>query len=267
MNKLYYFFLFFTLLIFNESVSGKEKDLLSYQSVYEISLDNSKERKNTFGKPVIKEANGELLMDWFNNCNSWSSNQRMFINFVNSSGVGTVTDINYSLTEKNSSTSMDFALQVKENNLLVQRVNGRAERKKNINIQLFDPDEKNFIFDNDVLFPHQHLKLIIEKLGTEKNIFSHKLYEGSLPEKYLNISTFISQESVINKSKFIPKEIDNIFWDVRMAYYEEKKQVPEMELTLKLNKQGVITFYKYDYPDYSLIMKLKKIIISPSNCN
>ena len=52
-----------------------------------------------------------------------------------------------------------------------------------------------------------------------------------------------------------------------MAYYEEKKQVPEMELTLKLNKQGVITFYKYDYPDYSLIMKLKKIIISPSNCN
>lgn len=267
MNKLYYFFLFFTLLTLDKSIYSKNKGLLSYQSVYEISLDNSIEKKNTFGQSIIKEANGELLMDWFNNCNSWSSNQRMFINFVNSSGVGTVTDINYSLTEKNDSTSMDFALQVKENNLVVQRVNGKAERKNNTNIQLFDPDEKKITFNNDVLFPHQHLKLIISKLGTEKNIFSHKLYEGSLPEKYFNISTFISQESTIHKGKLIPKEIENIFWDVRMAYYEEKKQVPEMELTLKLNKQGVITFYKYDYPGYSLILKLKKIIISPSKCN
>ena len=71
--------------------------------------------KNTFGKLYIKDANGELLLDWYDNCSSWASNQRMYISFMNSSGIGTISDINYSLKEDYDGSKMDFALQVKEN--------------------------------------------------------------------------------------------------------------------------------------------------------
>jgi len=263
MNKIKHILLVIIIFFLNNSLKSAEIDLLSYQSVYEITLDKNREMKNTFGQTTIKEANGELLLDWFNNCDSWSSNQRMYLSFLNSSGVGSVSDINYSLTEKNDSSEMNFALQVKENNILVQRVNGIAKRKNDLKIQLFNPKEKNLTFKKNVLFPHQHLKKIIEILGTEKKIFSEKVYEGSIPDNYLDISTFINQESVKEDSKKFSKEIQNKFWVVRMAYYKDNNQVPEMELTAKINNQGVVSYFKYDYPTYSLIMNLKKIQISP----
>ena len=115
MNKIKHILLVIIIFFLNNSLKSAEIDLLSYQSVYEITLDKNREMKNTFGQTTIKEANGELLLDWFNNCDSWSSNQRMYLSFLNSSGVGSVSDINYSLTEKNDSSEMNFALQVKEN--------------------------------------------------------------------------------------------------------------------------------------------------------
>ena len=55
-------------------------------------------------------------MDCINNCdNSWVSNQRMMTRFINSHGVGTVNEINYSINEKMNGKNMDFLLEVKEN--------------------------------------------------------------------------------------------------------------------------------------------------------
>ena len=111
-------YIFFLVLFSYNELFSKTNRLVSYQSIYEINLDNDREIKNTFGQPYVKSANGELLLDWFNDCNSWSSNQRMYISFVNSSGVGTVSDINYSLNEDHDSSRMNFALQVKQDNMI-----------------------------------------------------------------------------------------------------------------------------------------------------
>ena len=111
-------------------VFGKSDKLLSYQSVYEITLDKQRDIKNTFGQPYIKDANGELLIDWFDDCSAWVSNQRMYISFINSSGIGTVSDINYSLNENYENLEMNFALQVKENNIVVEQFRGSGKKKK-----------------------------------------------------------------------------------------------------------------------------------------
>tara|TARA_X000000950_G_C13889698_1_gene650324 strand:- start:232 stop:1038 length:807 start_codon:yes stop_codon:yes gene_type:complete len=267
MKKLNNIFLYLILTLFLcEELNSENLPLLSYQSAYEITLDKNRKDKNKFGKSTIKEANGELLLDWFNNCGSWSSNQRMFLSFLNSSGIGTVSDINYSITEKNDGTEMTFALQVKENNILVQRVNGEANKGNKMKIKTFSPEEKILEFDDSVIFPHQHLKEIINNLGTKNSIFSAKVYEGSIPNNFLNISTFVNEGSAKENPELMPKEVINKFWTVRMAYYKEKNQTPEMELTANINRQGVVSYFKYDYPEYSLIMKLKKLIISPDMC-
>ena len=258
-------YLIFTFLV-NEQINSEEIELISYQSLYEITLDKERKSDNRLGQPSIKEANGELLLDWFNNCDSWSSNQRMFLSFLNSSGVGTISDINYSITEKNDGTEMKFALQVKENNLLIQRVNGEAKREEKLKIRTLNPEEKKLEFEKSVLFPHQHLKKIIKNLGTKNKIFSEKVYEGSIPNNYLNISTFINEGFTEEDSRLIPEKINNKFWTVRMAYYEDTNQTPQMELTANINNQGVVSYFKYDYPNYSLEMNLKKLELSPTMC-
>ena len=51
-----------------------------------------------------------------------------------------------------------------------------------------------------------------------------------------------------------------------MAYYQDKDQTPIFEQTIMLNDQGIAGSFKYDYPDYSLFLKLKKINLVPNEC-
>ena len=259
--------IFFFIVILNFAANANQESLLSYQSVYEIELDKNREVKKNFGQPSIKSAEGELIIDWFNNCDSWVSNQRMLISFINSSGIGTVSDISYSLEESTDGNNMKFILQVKENNIIKQKVRGEVFRENGLKAKIFNPNKEEIEFSNDVLLPHEHLKLIIKSLYNKDNsIFSRKVYEGTIPKNFLNISTFINKSPSKFKGTKIPKEVENKFWDVRMAYYEKDAQTTSLELTAKINTQGVVSYFKYDYPEYSLIMKLKKLIVTMDNC-
>lgn len=256
----------FILLLFIFDLKASNPSLVSYQSVYEIKLLEN-EVKSRFGQPSLKDANGELLIDWFNNCDSWVSNQRMLISFLDKSGVGTVSDISYSLVEDVKSEKMKFVLQVKENNMVVQRVRGEAIKDEEVEVKILMPKSKNIKFSKDVLFPHEHLKIILNSLGNEDmSIFSKQVYEGTLPDSFFNISTFINKKSFKLEDIELPKDVVNKFWDVRMAYYEGKSQTPSLELTAKMNQQGIVSYFKYDYPDYSLKMKLKKLVLMKDNC-
>lgn len=83
----------------------------------------------------------------------------------------------------------------------------------------------------------------------------------------MNVSTFINSKTIKVEKKLLTSGISNKFWIVRMAYYDENKQTPEMELTAHINEQGFVSFFKYDYPEYSLKMKLKKVVLSPTSCD
>ena len=242
-------------------------NLISYESIYEVTINDNYDNKK-LGQTYITKANGELLLDWFNNCKSWVSNQRLYVNFINSSGVGTVSDIYYSLEEKNDSSEMQFYLQVKENNQLIKRVNGKAKKNEKISVEIIDSEKKNLSFPASVLFPHEHLKLIISKIDNSKDstIVSKKVYEGSLPENFLEITTFISDKNEKIDSNIINSDIKNSFRNVRMAYFENKSEVPSLELTAKLNSQGIVSYFQYDYPTYSLMMNLKKVSIKKIDC-
>ena len=51
-----------------------------------------------------------------------------------------------------------------------------------------------------------------------------------------------------------------------MAYYKDKEQTPIFEQTVHLNKQGIASFFKYDYPEYSLELNIKKVKLTPLDC-
>ena len=81
-----------------------------------------------------------------------------------------------------------------------------------------------------------------------------------------NISVFFTDEVVSVDKKKLDKGINNKFRKVRMAYYQDKVQTPIFEQTLHLNNQGIASFFRYDYPDYSLELNLKKVSLNPLDC-
>ena len=259
--------IFFSTLLIVFSFKIPSAKLLSYQSEYEISLANS-EKIRLPGKTYVNEASGQLFIDWINNCqNSWVSNQRMMTRFINSHGVGTVSEINYSLNEKTDGSDMDFVLEVKEDAELVERVYGEARIKDSLIVKFPQTDKENLNFSNDVMFPHHFLEEIISNLYSDKRMITKKVYEGTIPDKFFNISVFLTDE-IINESNLkLPKEINNKFKKIRMSYYQDNEQTPVFEQTINLNDQGVANFFRYDYPDYSLVLKLKKINLVNLDCN
>ena len=259
--------IFFSLLLTLFSFEVRTAKLLSYQSEYEISLAES-EQVRIPNKTYVNEASGQLFIDWINNCkNSWVSNQRMMTRFINSHGVGTVSEINYSINEKADGSDMDFVLEVKEDAELVERVYGEARINNNLIVKFPQTDKKDLNFSNDVVFPHQFLEEIISNLYTNKRMITRKVYEGTIPNKFFNISVFLTDEIIKESDLKLPKEINNKFKKIRMSYYQDNQQTPVFEQTVNLNDQGVANFFRYDYADYSLILKLKKINLVNLDCN
>ena len=259
--------IFFSLLLTLFSFEVRAAKLLSYQSEYEISLAES-EQVRLPNKTYVNEASGQLFIDWINNCkNSWVSNQRMMTRFINSHGVGTVSEINYSINEKADGSDMDFVLEVKEDAELVERVYGEARINNNLIVKFPQTDKEDLNFSNDVVFPHQFLEEIISNLYTNKRMITRKVYEGTIPDKFFNISVFLTDEILKESDLKLPKEINNKFKKIRMSYYQDNQQTPVFEQTVNLNDQGVANFFRYDYADYSLILKLKKINLVNLDCN
>ena len=105
----------------------------------------------------------------------------MMTRFINSHGVGTVSEINYSINEKADGSNMDFVLEVKEDAELVERVYGEAQINDNLIVKFPQTDKENLNFSNDVVFPHQFLEEIISNLYSDKRNITKKVYEGTIP--------------------------------------------------------------------------------------
>ena len=68
----------------------------------------------------------------------------MMTRFVNSYGVGTVNEINYSINEKTNGNYMDFVLEIKENAELVERTIGKAKKDNSLTVKFPRTDKKKF---------------------------------------------------------------------------------------------------------------------------
>lgn len=268
MLKIKFKLILILLFVLTSSISNKVKsNLLSYSSEYEISLGDSSTVRVP-GKTYVDKASGQLFIDWINVCdNSWVTNQRMMTRFINSFGVGTVSEINYSLNEEDDGSKMDYVLEIKEDAMLQQRIIGNAEIGKNLIIKFPQNEKKDLTFSNDIIFPHKFLKEIIKNFDSNNKMLVKKVYEGTIPDKFFNISVFFTDEIIKESDIELPKTIINQFRKIKMSYYQDNEQIPIFEQTLHLNKQGIASYFKYDYPDYSLVLKIKKLSQVNLDCN
>ena len=86
-------------------------------------------------------------------------------------------------------------------------------------------------------------------------------------ERDFNISVFITDKVLKEGDVKLSGKINNKFKQIRMSYYKDNESTPIFEQTVNLNDQGVANYFKYDYPEYSLVLKLKKISPVVLDCN
>ncbi len=260
-----YFLILFFWYISNSNQAFGNSSLLSFKSEYDLALADKKAKPNMSGTFVTK-AEGELFVDWVFNCDSWVSNQRMVTKFINNYGVGTVNEINYSIVEMMDGEKIDFSLEVKENAEVVSRTFGKATKSDETTVEFQLPEEGKIVFKENIVFPHQFLKEMISNLKDNKQILSRKIYDGTIPKKFFEVSAFLTDEKVAGSKEILSEKVSNEFNVVRMAFYQENLEIPIFELTQHVNLQGIVNYYRYDYPEYSLEMKLRKLTVVDIKC-
>ena len=158
-------------------------------------------------------------------------------------------------------------MEIKENAELLERTIGQANNSENLIVKFPQTDKEELIFEKDIVFPHNFLREITDKLFSQEKILAKKVYEGTIPESYFNISVFFTDKVVKESNVTLPKEVKNNFKKLKMSYYKDDGTTPIFEQIVHLNEQGIANFFRYEYPDYSLELKLKKISMVSLKCN
>ena len=149
---------------------------------------------------------------------------------------------------------MDYVLEIKEDAMLQQRIIGNAEIGKNLIIKFPQNEKKDLTFSNDIIFPHKFLKEIIKNFDSNNKMLVRKFMKEPFQINFLTFQ-FFTDEIIKESDIELHKTIINQFRKIKMSYYQDNEQIPIFEQTLHLNKQGIASYFKYDYPDYSLVLK------------
>ena len=252
-----FIYLMFTNFCFSSS-------LLSHKATYNLTL----ERKNM--NSLLEGGVGKSTFLFQKTCSGWSLKE----NFM----------ITYNLANKKSAKSFSvfktfedfkskrFSFDHYDKSELSGEINysGFVKKKdKNLSGKLIDKNIKNISYDGSILLPTEHLIKLINFAKEEKKFFNSDVFFGSNKNNLIKrVTAFIGRKKLSSeksKYKFLKKNV----WPINLAFYnfKQKKAIPETEISLEIDEEGVVHFYNVDYGDYIMIGKLDKIeVLEKKDC-
>lgn len=153
-------------------------------------------------------------------------------------------------------------------------MDGNAERKKAaVGIDLKKPKGKKYELEQDIVFPTEHMRRIIEAAREGKTILEMPVFDGSeTGEKVYNTLTVIGQ--VISPDKATDDAASGApllaglkRWPVNISYFDRTKksgeQLPVYSIGFELYENGVSRKLSLDYNDFVITGKMSQLDLKP----
>ena len=100
--------------------------------------------------------------------------------------------------------------------------------------------------------------------------FSSNVFFGSSKNKLIKyVTSVIGKKKILLTSVFDKKNKEIEVWPIKLAFfdYKQKKSSPQSQISLELDKNGIVHNYIVNYGDYIMRVGLKKLEkIEPANC-
>ena len=156
----------------------------------------------------------------------------------------------------------------------VDPVDGRAEREKDrIAVNLAKPKEKSFGLAAGMVFPTEHMRLIIEAARAGKTLVERPVFDGSeTGEKVYNTLTVIGHE--IAPDQRVPADAaagqgaltGMKRWPVTISYFDqaskEGEPTPVYSITFELYENGISRALTLDYGDFVVSGEMSQLDIN-----
>ena len=242
-----------TFLYINHSISST---IISHKAFYELDLiqDNS--------SGDFQGGSGETISLFSQKCNGWFLKETFAISFNIKNQENKKNFSIFSTFEDYKSKSFSFEHLDNSGDKNENFYSGFVEKKNNgLEGMLIDKKNEIFKFNDKILFPTEHLNLLLKYAQKNKNFLTAKVFFGSDKNKLIKIvSAFIGPKRKSNLN-FNHKLLKETVWPIKLAFYElnQKGSTPSTTIYVDLDINGIAHNYLVDYGNYKMKGKLSKI--------
>ena len=233
------------------AAAGSAADRIQpHRAVYEAKLLRTASNSEVIG------VEGRMAFEWRNDCEGWGVDQIYLLNFSYASGVGVEIRSSYNTWEAKDGSR--YTAKVDRN---------RAGEKETFSVEASDGEarfrgdrEEVFTLPTGTMFPTAHTLALLDRAESGPRFLSVNVFDGSEVETASRIS------AVVGKSQTSPPPITNAavtqnYWPMQLAFFkaEQTESVPDFEMRIDLQLNGVARELVIDYGDFMVAMKLKEL--------
>ncbi len=239
--------------------------LAGHRAVYDIALENGTGRAGnlTASGRVVLEFDGDA-------CQGYTQNMRFLTRYLGPNGPATTSDVQSTTWESGDGTIFRFnSRQYQDGELkLSSRGDAAREDSSDISVDLIEPEEREFNFSEGILFPTEHLMLLIAQAEEGARFVQRDVFDGSDTGDRVSATSAVIGQPVRSEITGIPgvEPLNGmIYWPVSLAYFElgadgqPGEEVPSYQLSFDLFRNGVSTDILIDYGEFALRATLSEI--------
>ena len=253
---------------FAQGPAGQVK-LAPHVAIYDLTLTSSRGRRSLEG------VRGRIVYDFSGSaCEGYALNFRQVTELDSGEGKVALSDLRTATWEEGEGKSFRFKSQNYMDQKQIGDVDGRADRgKASVAVKLSKPGDKRFDAGK-VVFPTEHMRLLIEAAQAGKTLLEIAVYDGSESgEKiYQSLSVIGRRIEPDKKPSDAAADKDTLAglarWPVTISYFDKigKKteeqpgeQTPIYAISFEMYENGISRALRLDYGDFVIDGKMSSL--------
>lgn len=245
--------------------------LASHRAVYDLKLLRAE------GKRGLQSVRGRILYDFSGSaCEGYVLQFRQVSELDTGEGKVALSDLRSSTWEDGAAKDFRFNSQNYVNDEVANTVDGRAERRNGkVVVGLTKPKKAVFDLEANIVFPTEHMRLIIEAARAGKTMLEFPVYDGSENgERIYNTLTVIGREIASggpapdDAAAGQPSLAALKRWPVTISYFDRTskggEQTPAYAISFQIYENGVSRALVLDYGDFAVAGEMSQLELNPS---
>jgi len=231
-------------------------DLISHRAFYRLSL------ASVSSDSEISTAEGGIGYAISDGCDGWIVEEQFAMRFTAADGGEVESSDSFTSWESKDGLRYRFNIRKFQNGSQYMAVNGSAKLESAGGpgtAQFDEPESRTLDLPKGTVFPTEHTIRLLRKAKQGEKLDRQLVFTGSDVEGAAPVSTFIlAQRPAKEDGVLAPPLGPYPVWPMKLAFYAaegqagEGEELPEQELTMDLQENGIATRLILDFGDFSL---------------
>jgi hypothetical protein len=249
--------------------AGKSINLAPHIAIYDLTLKSSR------GKRALESVRGRIVYDFSgSSCEGYALQFRQVTELDSGEGKVALSDLRTTTWEEGEGKSFRFKSQNYMNQEQIGEVDGSADREKSgVAVKLSKPETKKFEAGK-VVFPTEHMRLLIEAAQAGKTLLEVDVYDGSESGQKIYHSLSVIGHRIEPDKKLDDAAVDKdslgglARWPVTISYFDQSgkkaddqptEQTPIYAISFEMYENGISRALRLDYGDFVIDGKMSSL--------